>query len=51
VPIAGCVPASSPAAVPAGAEVQVTASRPFAPLTPFIDISSISADVTVVVQG
>ena len=50
-PLQACVPASSPAAVPAGAEVTVTASRPFAPLTPFIDISSITADVTVVVQG
>jgi Flp pilus assembly protein TadG len=51
VSLAACVPASSTAAVPAGAEVRVTASRPFAPLTPFIHISSISADVTVVVQG
>jgi hypothetical protein len=51
VTIAACVPTSSPSAVPAGAEVRVTASRPFAPLTPFIDISSITADVTVVVQG
>lgn len=46
-----CLPPSSPSAVLPGAEVKVTASRPFAPLTPFIDLGSISADVTVVVQG
>jgi Flp pilus assembly protein TadG len=51
VTLGACLPASSPAAVGPGAEVTVTATRSFAPLTPFIDLSAITAEVTVVVQG
>jgi Flp pilus assembly protein TadG len=51
VTLDACLPASSPTAVRPGAEVRVTARRSFAPLTPFIDLRSITADVTVVVQG
>ena len=51
VTLSACLPASNPAAVGPGAEVTVTATRSFAPLTPFIDLSAITAEVTVVVQG
>jgi hypothetical protein len=51
VTLNACLPASSPTAVRPGDEVRVTASRSFAPLTPFIHLGSITADVTVVVQG
>lgn len=51
VALDSCRSTTGPTAVRPGAEVRVTASRSFAPLTPFIDLGSIAADVTVVVQG